>query len=63
MQALLILKTWNEDLLLSWESGVFLVERNLPIVSVVVPFFGFNQFSIKDPKRYPPKRNYNGDCR
>ena len=24
---------------------------NLPIVSIVVPFLGFNQFYIQDPKR------------
>ena len=26
-------------------------------------FFGCNHIDIKDPIRYPPKRNYNGDSR
>ena len=30
-------------------------EPDLPIASIVVPFFWFNQFYIKDPKREPQK--------
>ena len=35
----------------SWKKAI----ANLPIVSIVVPFFGFNQFYIQDPKREPQK--------
>ena len=35
----------------------------MPIVSIVVPFFGFNQIYTKDPKKITPKKDYNGDYR
>ena len=36
--------------------------RVLPLVSIVVPFFGLTSFMLRIPKGNP-KRNYNGDFR